>query len=67
MRGRAGIVNGAPAVLFVVGDTVVGTVTFDLADGRITTVRGIAAPTRLARLTDTWRRHVPDPPLIAQW
>ncbi|GAA1616499.1 sigma-70 family RNA polymerase sigma factor [Catellatospora bangladeshensis] len=61
------IVNGAPAVLFVVGDQVVGAVTFDIADGRITTVRGVAAPTRLARLTDAWRRHVPDPPLIAQW
>ncbi|MEV0095343.1 sigma-70 family RNA polymerase sigma factor [Streptomyces sp. NPDC050738] len=61
------LVNGAPAILFVVGDQVVGAVTFDITGGRIATVRGIAAPTRLARLVETWRQHVPDTPLIAQW
>ncbi|QNS03632.1 sigma-70 family RNA polymerase sigma factor [Streptomyces xanthii] len=61
------LVNGAPAVLFVLGDRITGAVTFDLADGKITTVRGIAAPTRLARLTEAWRRHAPDTPLIDRW
>ncbi|BCM72185.1 hypothetical protein EASAB2608_07519 [Streptomyces sp. EAS-AB2608] len=61
------LVNGGPALLFVPGDQVVGAVTFDIADGRITTVRGIAAPARLTRLTDAWRRHAPDPPLVAAW
>ncbi|MGW6918633.1 sigma-70 family RNA polymerase sigma factor [Kitasatospora sp. NPDC054939] len=61
------LVNGAPAVLFVVGDRVVGSVTFDLADGRITTVRGIAAPARLVRLGEAWRGREPDAPLIAAW
>ncbi|MFV0132861.1 sigma-70 family RNA polymerase sigma factor [Streptomyces sp. HMX87] len=61
------LVNGAPAILAVVGDQVVGAVTFDIADGRIATVRGIAAPTRLARLAETWRRHEPDAPLIPRW
>ncbi|MET8434625.1 sigma-70 family RNA polymerase sigma factor [Streptomyces sp900116325] len=61
------LVNGAPAVLFVVGDQVVGAVTFDVANGRIATVRGIAAPTRLARLIEAWRQHEPDTPLITQW
>ncbi len=61
------LVNGAPAILFVLGDQVVGAVTFDLANARIATVRGIAAPTRLSRLTDAWRRHEPDPPLITHW
>ena len=42
-------------------------VTFDLADGKIATVRGIAAPTRLVRLTEAWRQHGPDTPLITQW
>lgn len=60
-------VNGAPAILFAVGDQIVGAVTFDLADSRIATVRGIAAPARLVRLTEAWRRHEPEPPLIAQW
>ncbi|MBG0857086.1 sigma-70 family RNA polymerase sigma factor [Streptomyces spinoverrucosus] len=61
------LVNGAPAILFVLGDQVVGSVTFDITNGRIATVRGIAAPTRLARLTEAWRQHEPDTPLIAEW
>ncbi|MEV0495052.1 sigma-70 family RNA polymerase sigma factor [Streptomyces atratus] len=61
------LVNGAPAILFVLGDQVVGTVTFDVTDGKIATVRGIAAPTRLVRLTEAWRQHEPDTPLITQW
>ncbi|MEV6152339.1 sigma-70 family RNA polymerase sigma factor [Nonomuraea sp. NPDC052129] len=61
------LVNGAPAILVVVGDQVVGTVTFDITNGKIATVRGIAAPTRLARLTEAWRQHEPDTPLITQW
>ncbi|MGW7358260.1 hypothetical protein ACWGI0_16895 [Streptomyces sp. NPDC054802] len=61
------VVNGAPAILFVPGEHVVGAVTFDLAGGRIATVRGIAAPARLLRLTEAWRQHEPDTPLITQW
>ncbi|MFG2087214.1 MULTISPECIES: sigma-70 family RNA polymerase sigma factor [unclassified Spirillospora] len=60
-------VNGAPALVFVVDDRVIGTVTFDLANGKIATVRGIAAPPRLARLTEAWRQHQPDTPLIPEW
>ncbi|MEV0353333.1 sigma-70 family RNA polymerase sigma factor [Nonomuraea sp. NPDC050680] len=61
------LVNGSPAILVVVGDQVVGTVAFDITDGKIATVRSIAAPTRLTRLTDAWRRHEPDTPLISLW
>ncbi|GAB7184840.1 RNA polymerase sigma factor SigJ [Kitasatospora sp. Ki12] len=61
------VVNGAPAILFTLGDQVIGAVTFDLADGRIATVRGIGTPARLRRLTEAWRRHRPGPPLIARW
>ncbi|WP_418955911.1 sigma-70 family RNA polymerase sigma factor [Streptomyces tritici] len=61
------LVNGAPAILFVVGDRVVGAVTFDLAHGRIATVRGIAAPDRLVRLAEAWRRQPPGTPLVAEW
>ncbi|MGP4005818.1 sigma-70 family RNA polymerase sigma factor [Streptomyces sp. 4N124] len=61
------LVNAAPAILFVIGDQVMGIATFDIASGRIATVRGIAAPTRLVRLTEAWRRHGPDTPLITQW
>ncbi len=61
------LVNGAPAILFVIGDRVVGAVGFDITNGKIATVRGIAAPIRLIRLTEAWRQHEPDTPLIAQW
>ncbi|MEU9706549.1 sigma-70 family RNA polymerase sigma factor [Streptomyces sp. NPDC047981] len=65
------LVNGSPALLAVLpdqdGDRVVGSVTFDLVDGRIATVRGIAAPARLARLTEAWRRREEDTPLMAEW
>jgi RNA polymerase sigma-70 factor (ECF subfamily) len=61
------LVNGAPAILVVLGDQVVGAVTFDITNDKIATVRGIAAPTRLARLTEAWRHHEPDTPLITQW
>jgi RNA polymerase sigma-70 factor (ECF subfamily) len=61
------LVNGAPAILFVVGDQVAGAVTFDLTNGKIATVRGIAAPIRLARLTQAWRQYEPDAPLITEW
>ncbi|WP_327698983.1 sigma-70 family RNA polymerase sigma factor [Streptomyces sp. NBC_00459] len=61
------LVNGAPAILFVIGDQVIGAVTFDITGGKIATVRGIAAPTRLVRLTETWQQHGPDTPLVTQW
>ncbi|MEV6250789.1 sigma-70 family RNA polymerase sigma factor [Streptomyces sp. NPDC051742] len=61
------VVNDAPALLFVLGDQVLGSVAFDIADGRIATVRAIAAPARLVRLTEAWRRHEPETPLVAEW
>ncbi|MBQ0989441.1 sigma-70 family RNA polymerase sigma factor [Micromonospora sp. H61] len=61
------LVNRAPALLFVLGDQVLGAVTLDISNGKIATVRGIAAPIRLARLTEAWRQHEPDTPLITQW
>ncbi|MEU9945614.1 sigma-70 family RNA polymerase sigma factor [Streptomyces lavendulae] len=61
------LVNGAPALLFVPDGKVVGAVTFDIAGGKIATVRGIAAPSRLVRLTESWRQHEPGTPLITRW
>lgn len=51
----------------MIGDQVIGAVTFDITGGRIATVRGIAAPARLTRLTEAWRQREPDTPLITQW
>ncbi|MFF5975466.1 sigma-70 family RNA polymerase sigma factor [Streptomyces sp. NPDC012769] len=61
------VVNGAPAVLAVVDDRVVGSVTFDIVGGKIATVRGIAAPARLGRLTEAWRHSGTGAPIIAEW
>ncbi|MER7581123.1 sigma-70 family RNA polymerase sigma factor [Kitasatospora sp. NPDC097691] len=61
------VVNGAPALLFVLGEQVIGTVTFDIVGGRIATVRGIAVPARLVRLTEAWRHHAPDAPPVTRW
>ncbi|MFE9207214.1 sigma-70 family RNA polymerase sigma factor [Micromonospora sp. NPDC007230] len=61
------LVNGAAAILFTLGDQVIGAVTFDITGGKIATVRGIAAPARLARLTQAWRQHEPDTPLVPEW
>src|SRR6185437_2229620 len=44
------LVNGAPAILFVIVDRVVVAMTFDIAGDKIATVRGIAAPALLARI-----------------
>ncbi|HSA51035.1 MAG TPA: sigma-70 family RNA polymerase sigma factor [Yinghuangia sp.] len=61
------LVNGTPAILVVLGDRVVGSVMFEISRGRIATVRGIAAPARLARLTRAWQHHEPGTPLIDRW
>ncbi|AYL40417.1 RNA polymerase subunit sigma-70 (plasmid) [Streptomyces fungicidicus] len=61
------LVNGSPAVLAVVDDRVVGAVAFDVSDGKVASLRGIAATDRLARLNVAWRRHQPDTPVISAW
>ncbi|MCX5405806.1 sigma-70 family RNA polymerase sigma factor [Streptomyces sp. NBC_00335] len=61
------VVNGAPAVLFVLGDQVMGAVAFEVTEDKIAAVRGIAAPARLVRLAEAWRQYAPRTPLIAEW
>ncbi|MGW7329412.1 sigma-70 family RNA polymerase sigma factor [Streptomyces sp. NPDC054840] len=61
------VVNGAPALLFVLDDKVMGAVTFDVTEDKIATVRGIAAPARLVRIAEAWRQHEPATPLVARW
>ncbi|MCH6158889.1 sigma-70 family RNA polymerase sigma factor [Streptomyces marispadix] len=60
-------VNGSPAVLAVVDDRVVGAVAFEVSDGKVTSIHGVAAADRLARLDETWRQHEHDAPLIEAW
>ena len=64
---HAAVVNGSPAVIAVLEDRVVGVGVLDVRDGKIATVRGIAAPARLRRVTDEWRRRRHDDPIIASW
>lgn len=60
-------VNGSPAVLAVVDDRVVGLVVFEVGDGKVASLRGIAAADRLARLNEAWRQHKPEAPVINAW
>ncbi|MFJ8888708.1 sigma-70 family RNA polymerase sigma factor [Streptomyces sp. NPDC102402] len=57
-------VNGSPAVLAVVDGRVIGTVAFEIGDGKVASLRGIAAADRLKRLDEAWRRHEPDAPVL---
>ncbi|MEU0969928.1 sigma-70 family RNA polymerase sigma factor [Streptomyces sp. NPDC005917] len=61
------LVNGSPAVLAVVGDRVVGAVAFEVSDGKVASLHGIAAADRLTRLNEAWRQHTPDAPVINAW
>ncbi|WP_093766319.1 sigma-70 family RNA polymerase sigma factor [Streptomyces sp. F-7] len=61
------VLNGSPAVLAVVDDRVVGTVVFDVRDGKVASLCGIAAADRLVRLDEAWRRHGSDAPVVAAW
>ncbi|MFJ9694370.1 sigma-70 family RNA polymerase sigma factor [Kitasatospora sp. NPDC101183] len=60
-------VNGGPAVVAVVGDRVVGTVAFTVAEGKVTALHGIASAARLGRLNAAWRRREPEAPVVAAW
>lgn len=60
-------VNGSPAVLALVDGRIVGAVAFDVSDGQVSSLRGIAAADRLARLNEAWRQHEPDAPVISAW
>jgi RNA polymerase sigma-70 factor (ECF subfamily) len=60
-------VNGSPAVLAVVDGRVVGAVAFEVSDGKVAALRGIATANRLARLSEAWRQYEPNAPVIDAW
>lgn len=64
---HAGVVNGSPAAITAFDDRVLGVVILDVRDGKIATVRAMAAPARIDRLTEGWRRREHDDPLIESW
>ncbi|MFE3228731.1 sigma-70 family RNA polymerase sigma factor [Nocardia sp. NPDC059228] len=64
---HAAVVNHCPAMLVTLDNRVVGVAILEIRDDKIATVRGIAAPGRLARLTGEWHRREHDAPLIESW
>jgi RNA polymerase sigma-70 factor (ECF subfamily) len=64
---HAAVVNGSPAMIAALDDQVLGVVILDVRDDKIAAVRGMAAPARLGRLTEEWRRREHDDPLIELW
>ncbi|WP_329538905.1 sigma-70 family RNA polymerase sigma factor [Streptomyces sp. NBC_01358] len=61
------VVNGSPAVLAVIDGRVVGAVAFDVRDGKVASVCGVAAAGRLTRLDEAWRLHPHGAPVIEAW
>ncbi|CAM5584743.1 DNA-directed RNA polymerase sigma-70 factor OS=Kitasatospora aureofaciens OX=1894 GN=GCM10010502_63360 PE=3 SV=1 [Kitasatospora aureofaciens] len=61
------LLNGSPAVMAVIEGRVVGVVAFEVSDGKVASLRGIAAADRLTRLNEAWRQHEPDAPVINAW
>ena len=64
---HAAVVNGSPAMIAALDDRVLGVVILDVRDDKIAAVRGMAAPARLGRLTEQWRRREHDDPIIESW
>ncbi|MFC4337752.1 RNA polymerase sigma factor SigJ [Salininema proteolyticum] len=62
-----GLVNGSPAMLAVLAGNVRGMVAFEISEGRVTTLRGIGAASRLGRLSEAWRGRDHGEPIIADW
>ncbi|MEU6278644.1 sigma-70 family RNA polymerase sigma factor [Streptomyces populi] len=61
------LVNGSPAVLAVTDGRVVGAVVFEVSDGKVASLLGIAAADRLTRLNAAWLQHELDTPVINAW
>lgn len=64
---HAAVVNGAPAMVAVLGDRVLGVVVLEVRGGRVADVVGTASQERLDRFTEAWRRGEHDDPVIESW
>ncbi|MFD3485058.1 sigma-70 family RNA polymerase sigma factor [Streptomyces sp. NPDC058665] len=60
-------VNGSPAVVAVLEGRVVGAVALEVSDGKVASLRGIAATDQLTRLNKAWQQHEPEAPVISAW
>ena len=64
---HAAVVNGAPAMVAVLGERVVGVVVLGLRKEKIVSVVGVSSTDRLDRFTESWRRQEHEVPLIQRW
>lgn len=64
---HAAVVNGSPAMIAVVGYRVAGLMVFEMREGKIASVYGMASPKRLGRLTEMWAKREPDAPILRLW
>lgn len=64
---HAGLVNGSPALIAVIGDRVVGVLVLETREGKIAHACAVATPTRLGRCSAMWARQEHDAPLIESW
>jgi RNA polymerase sigma-70 factor (TIGR02957 family) len=64
---HAAIVNGAPALVAVVDGRVAGVMAIEVADGRISAIRNLVNPDKLARLDRRWDLAEHGEPLVSGW
>ncbi|MFI5718539.1 sigma-70 family RNA polymerase sigma factor [Nocardia sp. NPDC051750] len=64
---HVGLVNGSPAMIAATADRVVGVVVLELRGDKVAAVCGIAAQSRLGRITAEWRLAEHNAPIIESW
>ena len=64
---HAAVVNGSPAMVAILGGKALGLVVFDMRDGLVDAVHGIANRARLDRFTAVWSGQEHDEPVVASW
>jgi RNA polymerase sigma factor (sigma-70 family) len=64
---HAAVVNGSPAAVAVIEGRAVGLAAFDMRDGRIAHVHGMASSARLGRLSAAWTAREHEEPPLATW
>ncbi|SDI20048.1 RNA polymerase, sigma subunit, ECF family [Actinokineospora alba] len=64
---HADLVNGSPAVIATLDGRVLGVMILEIRGDKIAALRAMAAPAKLGRITEQWRRSEHDEPLIASW
>jgi RNA polymerase sigma factor (sigma-70 family) len=64
---HAAVVNGTPAMVAVLGDQVLGVVTFEARGSRVSHVVGVASKGRLGRIGEAWSSGEHEDPVMESW